>query len=894
MEKKRGYSINRNRFFYNKGQISIFIIIGIVFLIITALIILLLPDKTQEGVEGAVEQKTNIFQSKELIHLTETCLRDKLLESVNLIGLQGGYIYKDQTGSKIPFNVETYVHENTKVPILIQPLDTIPPSYPCHSSENIHDNPNAFCGFSNTELFPNLSKYNYGKNKLQKLYKNRGIYAIQAQIEHYLNTQIPECTNFNDLKNNSVFNKYKITEQPPVAELKLEENSISIVLDYPIRFEIPGLTAEQRTLKFSVQEDIRLKNIYQAAQEMIAKDNIFIDYNIYTDTRTGFFKNKELNFNKIRDKAKLNKIVATPEIEIIQIIDSGSNINAQPYIFQFARKNRYPVLDYIPKSYPPKKIADIAVLYNQPIEIKPIAADPDGTQLIYSYEEWKADYDEVWQGDEYSLQSRSKQNKALTRNQWTSSSDYINSKRNTKISTTLQEAGFHEVIIKASDSVLADFQKLVILVELVLRSDHKSYNFYDDVPNNWISIEDPYILDASTSTWVIDPSAIYKIQWFDAAKNSAIFQDTNKFEDIQKCILHPSLGSCDQTEDIADMSKNKLSYQYPQSDIKFKIQTFGRINQSLEKDLGLQVKQCLPHSHPTHKFAYPYHELVDNNNDGNFDIDETGSFLKEPIDPFLANHSCCKKDGEIEKDSKVIIAQYFTCYTNPRRPNPPADLAIQEDSNALKLSTPVYIIPTYMSEGDTNDIYERRFWQRCANRGNALTGEAVDEYWRHINCNDKNPSQGEDESCQGPALAPELCNNLDQNPECYSYTGTTFELEFREQFKEFENYDYADGLCNNNFKCSTSDIIGGYNNASGNYLAQATCDGRGGCTRPVNLKCQIGSCGADCSDNIDVCTDTEKPVTCDYPSGTETKTATRTPLSCTKCRCKYSAWSDPC
>ena len=892
-----------------KAQITMFILLGLALLVIFGLIYYVGSMQSRVRMQASITKMTSdILQSKALTAYTERCVQDTLENATMLLGRQGGYIYKEQQGSKIPFDIETIDYQGSKISYLILPLDRIPPSSPCYSS----DNPPAYCGFIyDAEIFPELGKYNYGKNKMQKLYRNQGIYSIQSQLEHYLNTMVPKCADFTALQQQPELLQYTITEGSPSAETKFDEHAVSVILTYPIKFKVSGIPPITQLLKFTAKVDVRFRDIYEAAQDMASKDNRYLEYDIYADTKTGFFQGKGLKFIKIKKDAILSTIPISADTDIIRIEDNISLIGTDPFVFQFARKNRYPVLDYIPGVYPPKEIVDIAVLENETILIDPMARDPDEVDMTYSYLGWKQDYCELWND---ATRTTSKIPVPTPPDTWQDSPEFKQTKRKAKISLTHGDAGFHNTTVQVSDLKLSDFQIVRILIELILKTRLVLDNFYPDIDNDIISIEDPYKFDATDTTWLIDPTAIYTFSWIDETIKTVLFYTIGHFQDVVKCVIHPSFFECpvdkNHDENVADMSANQLQLIHPQSRLKYEVITSGVLNQTYSEVLDLKIKECLPHGNPTHPLAYPYHEFVDRNNDGVLDFNAFGEFETERIDPFQANHTCCGSTGVIRSGQKPTIIEVPVCRPDTSIANPPADLAVEEAGGyppkLMLRKDPIY--PTFLGgQGiGLNNIYLRIFWQKCSNRGNAISGkDAKDEYWLIKDCKDPIPGE-EDESCQGPALDTIFCNNLDvdpENPECVNYApGTSFENEFLRGDKRY------DGTCNENPKCSKNEF-NGYG-AGGPYLTTGWCNGQGECRNPnlIDMVCSK-SCGAECEE-VDDCSHVSKTSTCTVKSRengywhgeekiqyTTEKTRTRTALDCRTqqdCACHYSSWSDPC
>jgi len=79
----------------NKGQVSIFIIVGIILLVIIGLIFMMMSSDKQNIFEEDSGLEKNPVQT-----FVDSCIKQSIDEGLNIMRLQGGYI-------KIPRNVPT-------------------------------------------------------------------------------------------------------------------------------------------------------------------------------------------------------------------------------------------------------------------------------------------------------------------------------------------------------------------------------------------------------------------------------------------------------------------------------------------------------------------------------------------------------------------------------------------------------------------------------------------------------------------------------------------------------------------------------------------------------------------------------------------------------------------
>jgi len=434
-----------------KSQITIFIIIGIIIL----LVIFFLSyarniQKTETETDVNEEVITSILKHKVITEYTETCLEDSLEKSLQIIGQQGGYLYKDQPGNIPEKEYEFITFNNKNFTYLTIPVKDInPPLAPCFQPicyftldkikrENL---------FKNTDItFPSLSSFYFGEFRLLPfLFKyTRNIkgeriktpFSIQEQLERFILNQTKECTNITGLQEMPEFTGIQITEGNLSLELKLNEDDVFAILTYPLIIKVDQGKPTTRLLRFTAEADVRFEKIYNAIDGIITKDNQFLDYNITKHTREGTYtsndydQTKHLAFREIKSTTEIQKIpLGTTDLFIIT--DSASKVFGNPYIFQFARKNRYPVLDYINKT-----IID----EDKTLTFTPKTTDPDEDTITYSYKT-----EDNWRLSDFSTTTA-----ILTG----------------LVSFTLlhQDIGLHEINITPSDTEYTDYQLFDIRV----------------------------------------------------------------------------------------------------------------------------------------------------------------------------------------------------------------------------------------------------------------------------------------------------------------------------------------------------------------------------------------------------------------------------------------------
>ena len=110
-EKRRWLEINKRK---NKGQVTIFIIIAILIVGLAILFYFIIP-----GVEV-----TTVFDEKNPNAFIQTCLEDKIIDTIEIVSLQGGSIIPEHYFTYNNINIEylCYTNENYETCVIQRPL----------------------------------------------------------------------------------------------------------------------------------------------------------------------------------------------------------------------------------------------------------------------------------------------------------------------------------------------------------------------------------------------------------------------------------------------------------------------------------------------------------------------------------------------------------------------------------------------------------------------------------------------------------------------------------------------------------------------------------------------------------------------------------------------------
>lgn len=321
-----------------RGQITIFIIIGILVLVAFSIAIYVGGKMKQRVEVRQTQQTTEKLGIQPIQDYITTCLSLATTEALNLIGKQGGVIYQSQGGitpEPIQGSFVTYTDsdraEQLKVQYMILPPEgnvkelffSEPPTYP-------------FPGFPYPagETTPLFKGY-YGQNNLPPFYKisaETGEYvsnSIQENLETFIAQKTANCVNWKTFSDKG----YGITAGNATASLifaqKQEqfagEQYITIELDWPVEISTPG---DDKTLltDFAIKAPVRLATIYYTVKQIIDSDVTDISY---IPQNIGAFSVSILPYG---------------EDSFVSIKDAQSIVANKPFEFWIPRKNRRPAL----------------------------------------------------------------------------------------------------------------------------------------------------------------------------------------------------------------------------------------------------------------------------------------------------------------------------------------------------------------------------------------------------------------------------------------------------------------------------------------------------------------------------------------------------------------------
>ncbi len=323
-----------------KAQITVFILIGLIILLIFGFLFYLVNLKERSESEINIEKFTSeVLKPKILEQYTTLCLDEALEQGLILIGKQGGYIN---------FSDDDYLLFNqNKI---------------------------------NYAILPGPVSRQYNLPPIRSSFTKN----IAGELKKYIEEETKKCTDFSALEQIPELSSYKISEGNPEAEVRFAENEVIVFLTYPINFTYPDANPIKKLVRFVSKEDVRFERIYRAVADLVEKDIYNATFNIIHD------KENSNDFLRISQDAELNKIdVPSKASYLFVITDYGSNIDNNPYIFQFARRNRPPILEA------PEELIFEEEDYQTPYSFSLDLVDPDEEEPSLSFSSTNPGWDSI-------------------------------------------------------------------------------------------------------------------------------------------------------------------------------------------------------------------------------------------------------------------------------------------------------------------------------------------------------------------------------------------------------------------------------------------------------------------------------------------------------------------
>jgi len=216
-----------------KGQITAFIIIGVVLIALFLLIYYYKAEIMYSVSKLPIIGTPRTYEAAKVEDFILDCMKDRVLEGVELLGLQGGYIYLP--GDKV-----------------------------ARGSVNM---------FSNSlEVVDNLNVayWYYQQSNRISVVNIRDERALSLELEKYLDEQIDKC-----IDDFSSFEDYNIEFSESEVDVEIRDDNIKIVLDMPVDVEVKG--QEFSFKRFVTNVEVSLGDLLDIAKKIV-ENEIASDY----------------------------------------------------------------------------------------------------------------------------------------------------------------------------------------------------------------------------------------------------------------------------------------------------------------------------------------------------------------------------------------------------------------------------------------------------------------------------------------------------------------------------------------------------------------------------------------------------------------------------------------
>ncbi len=338
--------------FSKRGQVTIFIIVGIVILFIFAGILYFNKSVVQERltVEGDPVLAQVPLEFASLNSYTENCLNQVGRRGLRILGEQGGYIYPNLVGeysASDPTDADGLDLEPSKVP------------YWYYNQE-----PNS----ANTITFSSLQPKLYAAQDSEM--------SIEAQLGRYVDEKLSAC-----LDDYAPFTSQGFEVQlasGPDTEVRVAENTVNFLLD--LKVDAAKGEAQHTMEQFYVKVPLRLKQYYEMADEIRkAEQN-------YT-----FLEKQGLDLLQVYSGLDVNKLPPTSgtTFEIIPTLfwstpqveeKMKEMLTANIPLLRLASSNNFHRYEY--------PLADLSGLYQRTYDNMIIPVDGSGQDITFDYFDW--------------------------------------------------------------------------------------------------------------------------------------------------------------------------------------------------------------------------------------------------------------------------------------------------------------------------------------------------------------------------------------------------------------------------------------------------------------------------------------------------------------------------
>lgn len=890
MEKeKRGREKSNYSSCKKRGQVTVFVILGIVILVVVLFAIFTASTLSKLKIQSAANKAVESYLASEAVnYYVYTCMDAAVTSAIDDFALQGGLFYDYQRGPyKITENdfAKTYIPFSLSYPntlgettiryfnVSYSILDTgycsivspLPPEYPLsrtfirdlygiYNDENRNNDClvnfkegyalSGFAGANNMSRLCTLGGNNtrsISNIEFSPCYKSV-IKNINKSAEHLLEEQISlrmkECAKF------EIFVDDNITVlNDPVTKVTYTSDSLFAETTYNLSVKIKNKEPIVVKHSFNYKSNIRIALVHNYVMSLVKADSQEFFFNVFNDYKT-YPLHGEVDPGRFFDSEYMNvKILNFTDCDncpekydkLIIVEDKKSKIGNRSLTYITAVKNRRPALDFIHETPFEQEFYDIIASDNQEIKLVPKGYDPDDKKVSYSYEGWKETWDETCivvpnenpdAASPFEVQCTMFNVDADLIRNWTRSEDFVRTQTAASYTTKTYDIGVHNVTITVSDeSGLNDFQIVKIFVFDMPKAELEPITLYEF--DGMASIEDLLPLDGSNSqASQIAGGEIQAFIWKIYLNEGGVYREVFVNMSSADSIIVPS--------EYAEINNNDILIQVIKP---LNLSNTGTHNVTLVVNALIPLGVVVP-SEPDYEEIEVMQCVPHSNPDDPYPFP-----YNIGVNPFEATHSCCSESFQIMGgETSCFSEERYGAYNILKSSDVLSELSNNERFTHYPYSPSVNDVPGSLplpSSTGLNDVYKLSFTRLCDGiRGNICAGDVRTEITFERSCNDR--GAGETETCSGPS--PQV---FEESPQCVNYApGFSFETMFN---LNAANGQPADGICNEAPRCSS--ISTNTYNAGGPMLCRATCNGNGDCSGAYYVNdachCSVDVCGTN-------------------------------------------------
>lgn len=293
----------------------------------------------KEAEEKTTETQKTPSDLKPLTNYAEACFEEVAKKGLRLLGNQGGNIYESQGGKKT--NYQNYMegkfyleYNNYKVPYkILLPVAglTCDPNIPNYPTKSLFPYPYKQTQTTPQTDFNNPIYLNDKRYHHQDCFGKRRVLDSERSLEDlqsYMEFKIPEECSFSSFKN------YNVVSTEPKVNIESFTKSTVFNITYPLTITNKNTQTETSLHNFRISLKFSIEELYNYINDIIELD-------VSDPTFDIGLKDPDYDFDVLIS----HNIYQNDDV--ITISSDSLVLSGIPYNFVFARRNRYPILEYV-------------------------------------------------------------------------------------------------------------------------------------------------------------------------------------------------------------------------------------------------------------------------------------------------------------------------------------------------------------------------------------------------------------------------------------------------------------------------------------------------------------------------------------------------------------------